>query len=422
MQFNKALRHTISWKVMNTVITFCINLLLVRLLGASQSGVFFYDVTLLSLLVLLQGFSLESGIIFLGSKKNEDESLLSAALIQWLILQVFVAALILQFINVSLSMPYAILFVLSNITITYFSALFAANKIFLTPNIILTCVNLLLLIFLSVNWFTSGLVTKNTAVVNPVHFYIYGFALQALLMVIFFRKDFKTGFDLSLFKVSFLKRLFSFSGIAFISNLLFFLLTRIDYYFVAKFCSDISLANYIQVSKFGQLLILVPSMIAAVIFPFTAGTGEKIYLEKTQFYCRVITGVFLPLMLAIAVTGFWLFPVLFGDGFELMYPAMLFYLPGFYALSIVTVLAAYTGGRGMIMVNLAASAFALVIVVVADIILIPVCGINGAAIASSLAYFTCMIYLLLRLRKKEYFFTMDFFGLKPSDLKRLTSL
>jgi hypothetical protein len=32
-----------------------------------------------------------------------------------------------------------------------------------------------------------------------------------------------------------------------------------------------------------------------------------------------------------------------------------------------------------------------------------------------------MIFLLVRLRKKEYFFTTDFFGFKPSDLKKLTS-
>lgn len=421
MQFNKALRHTISWKVVNTVITFCINLLLVRLLGTSQSGVFFYDVTLLSMLVLLQGFSLESGIIFIGSKKNDDGALLSAALIQWLILQVFVAALLFQFINLSLSMPYAVLFVISNIAITYFTALFAANKIFLTPNVISATVNFLLLAVLCIFWFSGNPSSQNTAILKPAHFYIGGFAIQALLLLIFFRKDFKTGFDLGLFKVSFLKKLFSFSGIAFISNLLFFLLTRIDYYFVARYCSETALANYIQVSKFGQLLILVPSLIAAVIFPFTAGTGEKKYLEKTQFYCRVITGVFIPLMLAVAATGFWLFPLLFGDDFDQMYMAMLFYLPGFYALSIVTVIAAYTGGRGMILVNLAASALSLVVVVVADILLIPVCGINGAAIASSLAYFACMIFLLVRLRKKEYFFTTDFFGLKPSDLKKLTS-
>lgn len=421
MEFNKALRHTISWKVMNTVITFCINLLLVRLLGTAQSGVFFYDLTFLSMLVLLQGFSLESGIIFLGSKKSEDIPLLNAALIQWLLLQAVVSAVVLHFISLYLSMPYAVLFIISNIAVSYFSALFAANKVFLTPAIIVTAVNLLLLAVLSVSWFWNHGINKNTAVVSPVHFYIYGFALQAVLMVLFFHKDFKTGFEPGHFKVSFLKTLFSFSAIAFISNLLFFLLTRIDYYFVARYCSDIALANYIQVSKFGQLIILLPAMIAAVIFPYTAGTGEKIYLEKTQFYCRVITGVFVPLTLTVIATGFWLFPLLFGVDFDLMYPAMLFYLPGFYALSIVTVLAAYTGGRGMIMSNLAASALALVVVIVADILLIPVCGINGAAIASSLAYFACMIFLLVRLRRKEYFFTTDFFGFKLSDLRRITS-
>ena len=76
----------------------------------------------------------------------------------------------------------------------------------------------------------------------------------------------------------------------------------------------------------------------------------------------------------------------------------------------------------MLGTNIIASFITLVVVVIVDILLIPICGINGAAIASSFAYFICLIFLLLRLKSKEYFFTTDFFGLKLSDLKRLLSL
>ncbi|MFN8252598.1 MAG: oligosaccharide flippase family protein [Ferruginibacter sp.] len=420
MQFNKALRHTILWKVMNTIVLFCINLLMVRMMGAGQSGAFYYDITVLAMLALLQGFSLESGTVFFKSKQSEDGNAFAAALILWLVLQVFIGAVVLLFINVAIAPAAALVFVISNIAITFFGALFAANKVFLLPNIISTGVNLLLLLILLFLFVNNKVYTGGSAL--PVYLYMYSFAMQALLFAVFFYYNYKQEVSIAAVNVAVLKKLFAFSGVAFAGNLLFFLLTRVDYYFVNKYCTTAALGNYIQVSRLGQLLVLLPSMIAAVLFPYTAGAEEKMFLEKTQFFCRVLTWVFIPLMLGLAATGFWLFPLLFGDDFSMMYTALLFYMPGFFALSIITVLAAYTGGRGMVGSNLAATALALAIMVTGDVLLIPLCGIDGAAISSSLAYLACLIWLLLSLKRKEYFFTTDFFGFRLSDLKRLTSM
>lgn len=420
MQFNKALRHTILWKVMNTIILFCINILLVRMMGAGQSGSFYYDITVLAMLALLQGFSLESGTVFFKSKAAEDGNAYAGALILWLILQVFIGAAVLLFLNVGVGPLLALVFVTGNIAITFFSSLFAANKVFLLPNIISTAVNVLLLLVLFVLFVNGRFYASGKTL--PVQLYIYSFALQGVLYAMFFYLNYKQQLSIAAVNTTVLKKLFAFSGLAFAGNLLFFLLTRIDYYFVNKYCSAAALGNYIQVSKLGQLLVLLPSMIAAVLFPYTAGSEEKVFLEKTQFFCRVITWVFIPLLLGLAVTGFWLLPLLFGDDFNMMYTALLLYMPGFFALSIITVLAAYTGGRGMVGTNLAATAAALVIMITGDILLIPLCGIDGAAISSSLSYLACLIWLLLSLKRKEYFFTTDFFGFRLSDLKRLTSL
>ena len=74
MQINKILKHAIVWKLANTMLVFLINLLLVRLLGAADSGVFFYEITVLSFWVLVISFSLESGITYFGSKDNKTLS------------------------------------------------------------------------------------------------------------------------------------------------------------------------------------------------------------------------------------------------------------------------------------------------------------------------------------------------------------
>ncbi len=422
MQFKQALRHNIFWRVINTLLTFIINLLLVRLLGAAQSGSFYYDVTILSLLVLLQGFSLEAGIVFLGTKNSNDISSITATVFLWVALQTLLSFFVLLFVKVAVSLPLALLFITGNIAVTCLTALFSAHKNFSTPNIISAVINALVTVLLFVLYNAADFYKAYVTTKTPVIIYISGFVVQALVLILFFLKTHPPKlFSLNV-DVTIVKKLFSYAAVAFAANVLFFLLTRIDYYFVGKYCTPDALGNYIQVSKLGQLMVLLPSVVATVLFPYTAAENENTYLANTQFYCRIITWLFIPLMLLIAATGFWLFPLLFGDGFDIMYAAMLFYLPGFFALCISTVLAAYTGGRGMIYTNLTASAIALIVVILADVLLIPVCGINGAAIASSLAYFVCMIYLLLRLKQKEYFFITDFFGLKFSDLKKLSSL
>ena len=418
MQFNKALRYNVLWKVVNTILTFFINVFLVRLLGAGQSGAFYYAVTILSLMVLVQGLSLESGVIYYGSKSPQELRRISGILMAWLLAQIIIAAVILSYLKITLPIYMGLLFIAGNMAIAYLTALFNAQKKFLQPNLVFATVNTaLLLVLLFVYYSKTG-----KGLFNPALLYVVSFILQAVLLVFIFLFITKTTNEASHADSVAAKKIFSFSIAAFAGNVIFFLATRVDYYFVSKYCTPEALGNYIQVSKLGQLLVLMPSVVAAVIFPYTASENEQRYLDYTQFFCRIITWVFIPLAFVISATGFWLFPLLYGDSFEMMYPATLFYLPGFYALSIVTVLAAYTGGKGMLVTNIIASVITLTVVVIADILLIPICGINGAAIASSFAYFICLIFLLLRLKSKEYFFTTDFFGLKLSDLKRLLSL
>ena len=418
MQFNKALRYNILWKVVNTILTFFINVFLVRLLGAGQSGAFYYTVTILSLMVLLQGFSLESGVIYYGSKSPPELRRISGILMVWLLVQTIIAAVILSFLKTGLPIYMGLLFIAGNMAITYLTALFSAQKKFLQPNLVFATVNTALLLLLMVAYYSK----TGNRLFNPALLYVVSFILQAVLLAFIFLFITTNKDEASQTDNAAVKKLFSFSTAAFAGNIIFFLATRVDYYFVSKYCTPEALGNYIQVSKLGQLLVLLPSVVAAVIFPYTASEKEQGFLDHTQFFCRIITWVFIPLILVISATGFWLFPLLYGDSFEMMYPATLFYLPGFFALSIVTVLAGYTGGKGMLGTNIIASFITLVVVVIVDILLIPISGINAAAIASSFAYFICLIFLLLRLKSKEYFFTTDFFGLKLSDLKRLLSL
>ncbi|MEO6721817.1 MAG: oligosaccharide flippase family protein, partial [Ferruginibacter sp.] len=200
------------------------------------------------------------------------------------------------------------------------------------------------------------------------------------------------------------------------SNIIFFLVTRIDYFFVEKFCDEAALSNYVQASKMGQLFILLPTMIASVLFPYSSGMESKEYLHKLQSVCRIITALSIPVSLVVIAGGYWIFPWLFGRDFTQMYTAMIWYLPGFYSLSLVTLLAAYLAGRAMLTTNLLASAIALMIVIAGDILLIPLYGINAAAGVSSAAYLVCLIYLLTVYKNRLGCRYRHFFSFKKADI------
>ena len=434
MQFKRALQHTIAWKSLNTALAFFINLLLVRILGAAVSGDFFYSLAMLAFFTLASSWSLESGITYYASKDNGNIPAITSFLIPWVLFQAICLWLLLRFIEVNLDARLAAAYILANLCIAYFSALFYARKWVFTVNIIACLVNAVVLAALAMIYFNQQpaiqLSTDVSVSIGPegpnvravqkaVFVFFGGFLLQAVLLALVFFAKSGIRFAGWVLNKDLIRKLFVYSTIAFVSNLLFFLVTRIDYYFVKRFCDEVSLGNYVQVSRMGQLLVLLPSMMAAVIFPYSSGEDKEQYLDKLQLLCRGITLLFIPVSGAIAAVGFWLFPWLFGPGFNQVYSATLWYLPGFYSLSILTLLAAYLAGRSMVRVNLLASLLALLVVIIADLVAIPLWGINGAAAASSIAYFSCLCFLLWIYKTKLNIPAMNFWKINKTDLQRI---
>jgi len=390
---------------------------MVRLLGVSASGIFFYDVAALSLFVLLISWSMESGITYYCSKDIGIISTLMLVILPLLLVQSLIMVIILKFIQFSVRNYLATIFVMSNITIIYFSAFFYAKKWFVSLNIINCIVNLITALLLFYWWIKLPVINKGKDYF--IIAYVLSCTVQALLYVtvILFETK-KTTLSFNTIKPV-AKKIFTYSSIAFITNIAFFLVLRIDYFFVRKYCTDIALSNYVQVSKFGQLLILVPSIIGSLIFPYSAGNSIILSMDKVQQICRTITFSFIAVAVICILAGSWVFPWMFGNGFNFMYMALILYLPGFFSLSIVTVLSANLAGKKLVKVNLVAVILALVVVVAGDVILIPIGGINAAAAVSSIAYIVCGIYLLWFYKNKFQCNTIDFFSIKKQEVLTL---
>ncbi len=410
MEFKRALSHTILLKSINTVCNFAINLLIVRLLGVVDSGRFFYAISILALVNLVVGICLEIGITYYASKFPGQIKKMSIAIFFLLLIQGLISLVVLSILPIPFSNILASLFVVSYMAINYFTALFAAQKQYIIVNFIPVLVNSIFLLWLSYCFIYAGAAYDYTNA-HFLTFFIGAIVLQAIILIGWFFIFPTTTVQDSAWRQGLGKKILRFSLLVFAGNLIYFLVLRIDYYFTERFCDAVAFSNYIQVSKIGQMLLLVPSMAATVIFPYAA-SGEKNSLRnETIRSLRIFLVLFIVFALLLTVGGYWLFPWLFGNAFSQMYFPMILLLPGIFCLTMMTILAAYLDGIKKLWYPIVGNLIALITISILDYLFIPIWGIKAAAIISSVGYFLCTSFTC-------YWF-LRFSGARLADLFRI---
>lgn len=419
MNIQKLLYQNIFWRGLFFVSGFLLNILIARHFDAAISGWIYYLFTIFAFYTLIGGFSLESGLVYYGSKKEISMEKLTAFSMLWtflIALIVTVSYFIIIFSGMDIpkvKYQYALLFICGNILLTFITSLFYAKQNYFTSNVAAIGINLLL-IFLLFN------VNAESWLNNDVFISIYfgSFLLTGIILLFIFFKQ------ISFLKFRMigkweLKKLFRYSLLVFFSNIVFFLLYKIDYWFVNRYCTLEELGNYIQVSKVAHMFLILPGIMAGSLFPLIAGN----HIEKAESALKVISrSIFFLYLLGCGIlimVGNWLFPFVFGKSFSGMYLPFLFLIPGILALSMVSTLAAYFSGKNKVSVNLKGSLMALVIIVIGDALLIPIYGIKAAAAISSLGYIVYNIYVLYTFDSIHKSGIIDFFYFRISDFKRL---
>ena len=141
----------------------------------------------------------------------------------------------------------------------------------------------------------------------------------------------------------------------------------------ATVCTAADLGNYIQVSKLGQMLLIIPQIIGSVIFPRTAsGFDRKELNASLMIIARLFSQLYLIILVVIVFAGHWLFTWLFGETFNEMQLPFIILIPGIFCLSVVNLLSAYFAGKGKVGVNVKSALLGLFVVVVLDYFFVPV--------------------------------------------------
>jgi O-antigen/teichoic acid export membrane protein len=190
-----------------------------------------------------------------------------------------------------------------------------------------------------------------------------------------------------------LRPLVAYSLLAWACDSIQFLTYRVDVWLVRDARGDAELGHYSLAVTLGEMVWLLASAMATVLFPHVPTLDKAAAVRLT---CR-LAGFALVASCGFAVAGYLLsiplLPVLFTPAFEPSTRLLGLLLVGIAPYSVAKIVGNYLAGAGAMRFSLYTALLGMVVCVGLDLILIPRLGAVGAAIATSTAYlvFTLVI-------------------------------
>lgn len=169
---------------------------------------------------------------------------------------------------------------------------------------------------------------------------------------------------------------------------------RSDFLFIGAMLGSTALGHYAMASAAAELLLIVPEAVTTPLMKRLLQQDSG--MERiTPLALRLTATVMLCACLSMALIGEWLIVVLFGAAYQPAYPALLALLPGLFGLCYASILRLDLLGKnrpGTVSLMMGCGAALNLLL---NVLLIPTHGIVGAAIASSIAYLAVTLAMLV---------------------------
>ena len=164
---------------------------------------------------------------------------------------------------------------------------------------------------------------------------------------------------------------------------------RFDVFFVNYFLGVTSVGIYSIAVSVGELLWYISTVTGTLLFSMVSNDSQKYDDKFISSVCRKTILLTFGGALFLLLTSWILVPALFGKAFVNSITPLIILLPGIVAISIHKVLIFGLLGKGYPQYMSYSGFITLIFTVVLDVFLIPVLGVPGAALASTLAYVVC---------------------------------
>jgi O-antigen/teichoic acid export membrane protein len=201
----------------------------------------------------------------------------------------------------------------------------------------------------------------------------------------------------------------------FLSNIFLTGVFRLDTFFLNKMVNFAEIGLYSVAVNVGELMLLIPSAIGVALFPHLLGISKEDQINSMCLVGRIsfLIGVFGVFILAII--GYPFIHIFFGKNFLPAYPPFVILLPGLLAMTLNYAYSNYFHSIGKPLIGAFIFLVGLIVNILLNLWLIPIYGIFGAAISSSLAYFVITGGFIYKIKKINRLSLREFVFPKISD-------
>jgi O-antigen/teichoic acid export membrane protein len=174
---------------------------------------------------------------------------------------------------------------------------------------------------------------------------------------------------------------------AYLAALFTFLVLRLDVLILERLLDDRRVGEYAIAVSIAEFALLGPVTVATLLFPRLAAMADARLRWITAARWALLTGAGAACVMLVAwLLGAELIATLYGSEFSGGAPALMWLLPGIVLLSMQTILMYFYYAIGTPRITILAPFCGFVVNVALNLALIPIFGIVGSALASTLAY------------------------------------
>lgn len=179
-----------------------------------------------------------------------------------------------------------------------------------------------------------------------------------------------------------------------------FLILRVDLLMVKYILSAEEAGYYSIAVSMADMVFILPLVIGTILFPKLSAMASN--QEKWAFTRKVAVSVGLVMAVVVSIAAFIskeIVQFLFGTAFMPAVPAFIWLMPGIFMLSMTSIFSSYIASQYIPLILVILYFIIALINMVLNWFLLPILGIIGASISSTISYLLILIGILLIARR-----------------------
>jgi O-antigen/teichoic acid export membrane protein len=192
---------------------------------------------------------------------------------------------------------------------------------------------------------------------------------------------------------------------------------RLDHFLIALFLGPSEVAFYAIASHIAELIGSIHRPVSIVLYPRFASTSDARIHDTTITVCRHVLFLEAIAAAAILLGSKLVIGVLYGPDYLPAVQPLFILIPGVLMLSIFNLLTRNFMSRDKQQITIAAGTAGLAVNILLNIILVPMLGISGAALASTISYSLATVLLLVAFRRHSGIPLMEVVRVRRTDFE-----